>query len=141
MSCVGFFTPEQLRRVREAAADPRPVSTFASPDVTPAKVARVEAMAGSGDVRVRESAGLSYVAQTDVLQKLAGDAETSVRCCVARNERTPGDVLERLSTDADAGVRGWVAANPVVPDHVLDALAGDEDVTVRAVVEWAKGWD
>lgn len=115
MSCVGFFTSEQLRRVREAAADPRPVSTFASPDVTPAKVARVKAMADSGDPRIRESAALSYIARADVLQQ--------------------------LSSDADPGVRGWVAANPGVPDGVLDDLALDDDVTVQAVVEWARGWD
>lgn len=140
MSCVGFFTPEQLRRVREAALDPRPVSTFRSPDASEAKVERTRAMAVSADPRIRESAALSSLVPESVLAELAADPQRSVRCCVARNARCPSEVLARLAADDDAGVRGWVAANPAVSKQLLGQLATDEDQTVRAVVDWAVAW-
>lgn len=141
MSCVGFFTPQQLARVRAAAADTTPVSSFRSPPATEAKVERVRVMARSADPRIRESAALSHLADRAVLSILAADRERSVRCCAARNERAPADVLEVLAADVDAGVRGWVAANASTPVAVLEQLVHDPDPTVQAVVAWAARWD
>lgn len=141
MSCVGFFTPRQLARVRAAAADTTPVSSFRSPAATEGKIDRVRSMAGSADPRIRESAALSSLADRAVLSTLAVDRERSVRCCVARNEHAPADVLELLAADTDAGVRGWVAANASTPPSVLERLADDADPTVQAVVAWAARWD
>ncbi len=53
MSCVGFFTTEQLARVRAAGDDPRPVSTFRSPRASTSKRRRVAEMATSPDPVVR----------------------------------------------------------------------------------------
>lgn len=145
MSCVSFGSTGDggrrwLERLRAAAADTRPVSSFRSPEVTDAKVRRVRALALAKDPKVRESAALSYAAPLDVLVALASDTESGVRCCVARNEHTPGAVLDTLGSDEHAGVRGWVAANPSVEPATLERLVDDTDDAVRAVAAWAGRW-
>jgi len=141
MSCVSFGGEGWLERLRAAAADPRPVAAFLSPEVTDAKVRRVRLLAESHDPKIRESAALSYLAPPDLLTVLAADENPGVRCCVARNEHTPSDVLELLAADADHGVRGWVAANPVVPLTALELLEADAEEMVRSLASWARGWE
>ncbi len=110
MSCVGFFTPEQLARVRAAGDDPRPVSTFRSPEASASKRRRVAEMARSPDPRVRAAAAGSSLAAAEVLQ------------------------------DADETVRGWVAANPASSPDLLERLCDDSSPTVRSVAAWAQCW-
>lgn len=144
MSCVSFWSGPDggrawLQRLRAAAEDPRPVSTFRSPDVSDAKVARIRQLAASTDPKIRESAALSQLATGDLLDKLSHDDEVGVRCCVARNQRTPLAVLLRLAHDGNAGVRAWVAANPSARE-LLDDLQHDTSETVRLVAAWATRW-
>jgi hypothetical protein len=143
VSCLGFLSPGQRAALaassREDAAG-APLSSFASPPATAGKVRRVRALAASTDVRIRESAALSYRAPLDVLAALAHDDEASVRACVARNEHADLDLLWALAGDPAPTVRGWVAAHPGAPADLLDRLADDLDPQVRAVVAWARGW-
>jgi len=140
MSCVSFGGRGWLERLRAAATDDQPVSTFRSPAATETKSRRVRLLAAAAEPRIRESAALSPLASEDVLRRLAEDEETSVRCCVARNGLTPPDVLHQLAADPAASVRGWVAANPSVAPATLHRLDADADATVRGVARWARGW-
>ncbi len=144
MSCVSFWSGPDggrawLERLRAAAEDPRPVSTFRSPDISDAKIARIRQLATSSDAKIRESAALSRQASGDLLNDLSHDADMGVRCCVARNERTPLAVLRRLAHDRNAGVRAWVAANPGARE-LLNDLQHDTNETVRLVAAWATRW-
>ena len=140
MSCVGFFTPEQLARVRAAGDDPRPVSTFRSPEASASKRRRGAEMARSPDPRVRAAAAGSSLAAAEVLQRLAADPDLGVRAAVARHPASPPDLLDRLATDADETVRGWVAANPASSPDLLERLCDDSSPTVRSVAAWAQCW-
>lgn len=140
MSCVGFFTPEQLARVRAAADDPRPVSAFTAPEASTSKRRRVADMATSSDASVRAAAASSSLASPDVLGLLAGDVEPAVRCAVARNPAAPPQVLDQLAADAHETVRGWVAANPAADHALVDRLVADPSPTVRSVAAWARRW-
>ena len=140
MSCVGFFTPQQLARVRAAAADPRPVSSFTAPEASESKRRRVVDMADSSDPVVRSAAAASYLASGELLARLAADIDVGVRCAVAKNPHATPEVLTTLAGDDHTGVRGWVASNPGVPAAVLEALSADDDATVRSVAEWAGRW-
>ena len=140
MSCVSFLSPEQRRRLRASTADGAPLSSFASPQPSESKVARLRSMAQSPDPKIRESAALAQLTPAGVLGALAGDADPGVRVCVARNEHTPYDVLDRLAADDCVAVRGWVAANPATPPAVMRRLADDPSPTVRGLVAWAGRW-
>ncbi|MDT0203517.1 hypothetical protein [Nocardioides sp. AE5] len=140
MSCVSFLSPQQRAALAASSADGAPLSSFASPPVTPGKLARIRALSSSDSARIRESAALSYHAPADVLTALATDPEPMVRRGVARNHATPPAVLAALARDADPTVRAWVAAHPAVPTTVMDSLTGDEDPMVSAVLAWSAGW-
>lgn len=139
MSCVSFLTPRQREALRRAG-ESGPLSRFASPPTTEAKLRRIRLMALDPDQRIRESAALAVHAPADVLRALAADGAPSVRCCVARNPGTPQPSLARLAEDDDPQVRGWVAAHPKVTSELSDRLAADPDPQVRRVVAWARGW-
>ena len=108
MSCVGFWTESQRRRLRLAALDPRPVSKFLSPVRSASKRQRIQLLAHDPRPEIRESAAL-HTDDEAVLRTLAGDVEASVRAAVARNRRSPHDIREQLRHDSDAVVRGWAA--------------------------------
>jgi hypothetical protein len=139
MSCVSFWGPDARERLVAAMAAP-PVATFASPEVSGAKLRRIALMAASADPRVRESAALNAHTPVEVLQVLAGDPEMSVRCCVARSPQATAEVLSGLAADAAAPVRRWVAAHPGTPLEVMDSLGEDPDLGVREVVQWNRRW-
>jgi predicted secreted protein len=140
MSCLGFLSPAQRAALAASSAAGAPLSAFASPPASASKVRRVRTLAASGDVRIRESAALSYHAPAEVLAALALDAAASVRACVARNPGAALELLWALADDPEPVVRGWVAAHPGVPADLLERLAADPSAQVRAVVAWARGW-
>lgn len=140
MSCMGYLSPEQRAALMASSAAGPPLSRFASPPVTPGKLRRLRALAGSPSASIRESAALARHAPADLLRVLARDPVASARCCVARNGATPAPVLCELAADLDPHVRGWVAANGGAPADLRDALADDPDPGVRAVVAWAAAW-
>lgn len=139
MSCVSFLTDRQRAALRRSKAS-GPLSRFASPPQTEAKLRRLRLMALDPDQRIRESAALAAHAPADVLRALSNDGAASVRRCVARNPMTPSEVLATLAADDDEQVRGWVAANPACSAEVLSQLAADSAETVRRVVTWARAW-
>lgn len=141
MSCLGFMSAAQRAALAASTAEGTPLSSFASPPPTDAKVRRVRLLSRSPNPAIRESAALSALAPADVLTALALDEVDTVRCCVARNEKSPASVLHTLTDDHCPQVRGWVAANRSTPTPLRAALTHDPDPGVRAVVAWAAGWD
>lgn len=106
MSCVGFWTESQRARLRLAALDPRPVSSFRSPQTTDSKRQRIRLLALDPRSQIRESAAL-HSDEGSVLATLAKDGDPGVRAAVARNPRCPHVVREALASDGDDIVRGW----------------------------------
>lgn len=106
MSCIGFWTESQRRRLRLAALDPRPVSLFKSPVMTESKRRRIRLLSLDPRAEIRESAAL-HSDEESVLNRLAKDGDASVRAAVARNYRCPVKTRERLKRDSDEIVRGW----------------------------------
>ena len=71
MSCVTFLTDEQPRRLRVAALDGAPVSTFRSPEVTGSTVRRLATLARDPRPGIRASAAHRHAPGDEVLRPRA----------------------------------------------------------------------
>jgi DNA-binding GntR family transcriptional regulator len=140
MSCIRFNTPAQLAQLRSMAPAMLTVEQAAalhpSPEITPAKIARLRLLATDSNPKIRESVASSHHTPEDIFFALARDGNEGVRSCVARNASAPRDVLRLLADDPSERVRGFLAVNFAVPNDAMELLTNDSSTTVRELVRW-----
>ncbi len=95
---------------------------------------RLEELASSVWMKVRQGVAANRFTPTQCLAILAKDPEVNVRYSVAENESTLAETLSLLATDVDESVRSRVAANEGTLSDILTLLYKDHSWAVRSNV-------